>query len=195
MQMDTRRLELRAALQKLVEQVEIEANTQRCVALIASLYKEVDSIRLARLRRIRSDWTDNAVDRAMIRQVGNFSVGIRSRGLVRTISFVDEPITLEFLFKKIPMSNRQRIESVIEQVTDPAMDPDRAQILGAALVTSVLADVSGAKPISPNEALLGRATLALDDYELEQVNRIDRSGGLWARLRGGTVHVLYERAQ
>jgi hypothetical protein len=177
--MDTRRLLLRAALQKLLEGASDFETIEICLHNMSSIYRVVDSVRHVKRRQGSSEWIEAALDRANLERVGNFSVASHARRRNRVITFTDTAGALEFIFERIPLTNEQRIASTINYAltTNDTQEHKRAAY---ALIGSALSDSRVA--LSPEELLLGGVPEALAEFELKQVTRVLPGQGLLARF-------------
>lgn len=87
--MDTRRLNLRASLAKLLDGQEVAANVAVCLEQMKDLYREVTAIRVHERHRASTDWTQKAQEQAELEQVGNFFIEVQTGKKARTITFID----------------------------------------------------------------------------------------------------------
>ena len=165
MQMDTRRLVLRAALQKLLEGQDIRENVQLCHENMEELYAETDEIIRIRRRREDSGWTKTALETVTLNRLGNFLVKSKLAKTVRTIRFTEGTTTLEFRFEK-------PTRTIEEEMNIATRTPDisHEEILEH-LVASI--DPALSKAIDPLRKVMAKEpTTALSHYELKSVSRI-----------------------
>jgi hypothetical protein len=177
--MDTRRLLLRAALQKLLDGASDFETIEICLHNMSSIYRVVDSVRHVKRRQGSSEWIEAALDRANFERVGNFTVASHARKRNRVITFTDAAGALEFLFERMQLTNQQRIASTIDYAlaTNDKQEHKRA---ARALLGSVLSEDRAA--LSPEELLLGGVPEALAEFELKRVIRVLPGQGLLARF-------------
>lgn len=188
--MDTRRLVLRASLQKLLEETSIPQNVELCIQNMASIYEEVDEVRLVRRNRESTDWTDKSLDLVTLTQLGNFKVSVKSRRKTRTVIFTDADRSLEFLFEEIPRSLIDNFDSGLKRLSESSGEQDRKAI-GDALQKSIISEALGGQRVSFDELLLGGKPTSLRDCRLVSMRKVVRRSGLLGLIFPHRGIVLY----
>jgi len=192
MEMDMRRLVLRAALQKLKEgEDSIPENIRLCHENMASIYEEVDDIRHLQRRHGSTDWTTTALDCINLTQLGNFVVSVHTHKKMRTITFTDSDTVLEFQFKSVPQSTTDRLNSTFKRISQ-FRDTKENGVVTEAFVKSIVLEKLGGIQTSPDELLLGGKPMALDEYRLSRVRRINRANRFFRSLLGRSSTILFK---
>lgn len=176
MEMDMRRLTLRAALLKLFEGRATDESVHICCENMASLFAEVDDIRHVKRRGGGTDWSKEALERVSLERVGNFTVRVKTKKDRRVVTFTDdEGVSVEFIFGHTPRKSVDRLGSAIERAKGESGSGQKA--VADAFMRSVVEEALSGRSISHEERLLGDKPLALDEYRLERVDRAEPFGG------------------
>ena len=178
MEMDMRRIMLRAALMKLIEGISIPESVSTCCESMISIFAEVDDIRHLEQRSRGTDWARKALERVNLAQLGNFTVQVATNKGSRTIMFVDgdTAIAIEFVFEYTPRKAVDRLQSSIERARGQSEAGQKAVI--DAFLHSVVRESLLGKSESPEKLLLGDKPLALDEYLLWCVRLVKPLDGL-----------------
>lgn len=170
MEMDMRRLNLRAALLKLTEGESVPENVRICCESMASIFAEVDDIRHIERWSKGTDWAREALERVNLVKLGNFTVQITTKRRRRTITFTDGDVAIEFIFNHTPRKAVDRLMPVLERAKGQSDAGQRT--VADAFLQSVVQESFLGKSKSPEELLLGGKPLALDEYRLQCVRRV-----------------------
>jgi hypothetical protein len=136
MDIDMRRLNLRAALQKLVDEIDIPSSVQTCYENMAAIFDEVDEVRHLQRHRGSSGWTDVAINRIIPARIGNFAAMVRTKKKGRTITFTQEDTSIEFNFERLPQTARTRLDSILKRASTGSTDAEQ-QAAATAVLQSV----------------------------------------------------------
>ena len=165
--MDMRRITLHAAIQKLIAGVSIPENVNTCYESLVSIFAEVDDIRHQKRKSEGTNWTKEALEYVDLKKLGNFDVQVITRKKERLISFTNENVTLEFIFKHVPPKAIDQLSSVLKRASTP--DRSEQKTVADAFLKSVVQESLHGKSVSSEELLLEGKPSALNDYRLQYV--------------------------
>lgn len=167
--MDTRRLILRAIVEKLIIGSYSPGDIPESAQLIRELLEEIDDIRYTERRREQTDWSGAALDRADFSRLGNFVVALEEHKDERRVVFTENTHQIVFRFSHLPEHERDRISSYIKR----SEHASTAQIESNA--QAVIASALSKGKYSPDELMLGSKPTSLRDYVLEGVVHIQKT--------------------
>lgn len=191
--MDMQRLVLRGALLGLVEgfgdEESIQKNIRICLENMSDIYEQVDDIRLQQKRSGDSHWTQRALDQTDLKQLGNFSVNVKSTKKKRIISFMNEEgESICFVFAHLPKDILDRLEPTIHRME--GQGEEQMGKMASAFMTSVMLATVGGKNVSPEEILLGSKPSTLGEYSLQSVEKLGSPSGFFRTWRKTVLYVV-----
>jgi len=168
MDLNSRKLILRACLEKLALGVDVEANVDVCVDNMASLFEDIDSVLLTSRQREKTTWMRAALERASLDRVGNYRMTVHDRKKTRAVSFTQDGAELIFTFERKLYSLKNHFGAAVLAAARNPNPSDQGHAFEA-IGESILRVGAGMPEKSPDEIRLGTRPQALKQYELKRV--------------------------
>jgi hypothetical protein len=178
--MDWRRVNLRAALEKIFAGEAIPKNVKICLENLASIYSEVDDVSYLNWKSDGTGWTEKALDTIIPVNVGNFSFKVETSKRVRTITVKDGNAFIRFIFDFVPGSVGDRFASALNRSIK--LGGMKTEEDGVAMAKAVVESLTTGSIKSPEEIMLGDKLLSLKEYCLNRVERAQLRAGLFGFL-------------
>jgi hypothetical protein len=187
--MDSRRLILRASLQKLFDGENVEKNVAECLENLSGIYEEVDDVSYLNRKSNDSDWTQKGLDLIKPVNVGNFVIQDKVEKKNRVIMIKNGTDSLRFVFDFAPKNIGEQLGSVLQRSNRLTGGNNASD--GVLLAGAVLKSLTTGKIESPENVLLGDKSLSLDGYHLNRVERLHENCG-WRKFLPPSKEVIYE---
>lgn len=168
MDLNSRKLNLHACLEKLVKGMDVEANVYACVENMSSLFKDIDAVLITQRQREKTAWTQAALEQASMDRIGNYRMYVHDTKKSRTVSFAEDGVKLLFIFEHKPYNLTDHFGAAVLEAAQNQNPLDQTDALKA-IEESVLRVGAGMSEKSPDEIRLGRRPQALNQYELTRV--------------------------
>jgi hypothetical protein len=157
---------LKSSLDKIVINKDIEESIKDATEAISSFASLSDNTRLFMAKRVESEYLQEQQDYNDLKVLGNYQVKRTNKKDTKTISFIKQDYSIEFIFHKKNFS----LQDSFSMMQDYSKEKGEEN-LESLTSEMILEGVKGnGKTTHPNEILLGKKSQNIESYFLKSVN-------------------------
>ncbi len=191
--MDTRRIVLRALLQKMLDGTPIPEDVRTCVKNISDLYDEFDTVLQIQRDREQTSWTESTLDVVSLKQLGNFKVTDWRKKNLRIVSFSQSGVTLKFFFEKTTNTNGDLFTANdLRRMMNSLPLRYRLMQIGVVDTSALIWMMKGFGRKSFGYGLSDDESMSLSQYELREVRKVSVQSSFFGLTTSRAEFVVHQ---